>query len=355
MDKIDKRYAWIKRHLLDFEAKIGNIFPTNWEVSERITVQFCNITRDELSNIMSKRKNEIDVKLLLFAISKTSSFEMLLSKRFTGITLEGDKKISDVLLERRSSVKNENKNLTEQESDQVSLQSEDQEISPFKNLIGACFTNYLDIYTDSIDRNLSELIERFIQTEKSNFDPTANKSTVFPSCADLFVFYKKCMVQCTQLSNGKPMYDLALIFKKYLREYASKVLESKIPKISSNQPSLGTSMSQLTRDLQNLSTAAQVFHSFMKEGDAPRFTKDEIIRICCILTTAEYCLETVEQLEDKLKEKVESIFTENIDLSEEKDIFHRIISNCIHLLVQDLESGCDAALTVMNKVSFFFF
>lgn len=33
--------------------------------------------------------------------------------------------------------------------------------------------------------------------------------------------------------------------------------------------------------------------------------------------------------------------------------FFRIISNCIHLLVQDLESGCDAALTVMNKVSFF--
>lgn len=45
LDKIDKRYAWIKRHLLDFEDKYGKIFPLDWEVSERIAVHFCNITK----------------------------------------------------------------------------------------------------------------------------------------------------------------------------------------------------------------------------------------------------------------------------------------------------------------------
>lgn len=45
LDKIDKRYAWIKRHLLDFEDKFGKIFPLEWEVSERIAVHFCNITK----------------------------------------------------------------------------------------------------------------------------------------------------------------------------------------------------------------------------------------------------------------------------------------------------------------------
>jgi len=38
---------------------------------------------------MSKRKSELDVKLLLFAIQRTSNFENLLARRFTGITLEG--------------------------------------------------------------------------------------------------------------------------------------------------------------------------------------------------------------------------------------------------------------------------
>jgi len=45
LDKVDKRYAWLKKHLLEFEERLGNMFPDNWEVSERITVEFCNITR----------------------------------------------------------------------------------------------------------------------------------------------------------------------------------------------------------------------------------------------------------------------------------------------------------------------
>lgn len=49
LDKIDKRYAWLKRHLLELEERLGNMFPTNWEVSERITVEFCNMTKYVLS------------------------------------------------------------------------------------------------------------------------------------------------------------------------------------------------------------------------------------------------------------------------------------------------------------------
>lgn len=88
LDKIDRRYAWIKKHLLDFESKFGSIFPQDWEVSERIAVQFCHVTREDLAKLMNKRRGEIDVKLLLYAIQRTSNFESLLAKRFVGSTLE---------------------------------------------------------------------------------------------------------------------------------------------------------------------------------------------------------------------------------------------------------------------------
>lgn len=115
----------------------------------------------------------------------------------------------------------------------------------------------------------------------------------------------------------------------------------------------GTSMSMLTKDFQNLSTAAgNVIQNLLKEGDQPRYSRAEIVRLCCILTTAEYCVETVDQLEAKLKEKCDEAYTDKIDLSDEKDIFHRCISNCIHLIVQDIECGCEAALIVMSKVGF---
>lgn len=154
LDKIDKRYAWIKRHLLDFEEKYGSIFPADWEISERITVQFCTITREELTKIMARRRTEIDVKLLLFAIQKTTAFEQLLDKRFNGTTLA------------------EKKNAEEKPS--------------FIDLIGSCFKTYLDIYTDSIDRSLAELIDQFTQQNQQQMMPKDANSFVFPKYTSLY-------------------------------------------------------------------------------------------------------------------------------------------------------------------------
>lgn len=295
LDKIDKRYAWLKRHLLDFEDKYGNIFPKQWEISERITVEFCIITRDELERLMSKRRTEFDVKLLLYAIQKTQNFESLLNKRFTGETL------------------NDNTN-TDNNLNPNNIDTSNTKQDKFTEIIGVCFKKYLDIYTDSIDRNLEDLIESFVKKLKSgggsvvnnitNSNDTNNnsaqqninnsyeiKSSIYPSCADLFIFYKKCMVQCTQLSNEKPMHDLTILFKKYLRDYAVKILEHQIPKLQHSGGSSGggannntnyaipssigsgitTSMSLLTKDFQNLSTAAgQVIHNFLRDGEATR-------------------------------------------------------------------------------------
>ena len=88
LDKIDNRYIWLKRHLIDFEERMGSMFPPDWEISERLAVEFCDISRKDLEKIMFKRKHELDTKLLLHAIQKTVNFESLLSRRFAGVTLE---------------------------------------------------------------------------------------------------------------------------------------------------------------------------------------------------------------------------------------------------------------------------
>jgi hypothetical protein len=84
-------------------------------------------------------------------------------------------------------------------------------------------------------RNLAELIERFVEDTKQQPNTAANLSSessgmVLSSCADLFLFYKKCMVQCTQLSTGQPMLGLTATFQRYLREYAVKLLQNNLPK-----------------------------------------------------------------------------------------------------------------------------
>ena len=76
--------------------------------------------------------------------------------------------------------------------------------------------------------------------------------------------------------------------------------------------------------LTSLTSATGLFQSMLKEGgDVSKLTEEEQCRICAILCTSEYCMETAQQLEDKLKEKVDTELAGKIDLSSEQDMFHK--------------------------------
>lgn len=82
-------------------------------------------------------------------------------------------------------------------------------------------------------RNLAELIAKFQEDFRMSGmrrQEQEEGSNVLASCADLFVYYKKCMVQCSQLSTGQPMISLTRTFQKYLKEYANKLLLQNLPK-----------------------------------------------------------------------------------------------------------------------------
>uniref|UniRef100_A0A8C6S8W6 Vacuolar protein sorting-associated protein 53 homolog n=1 Tax=Neogobius melanostomus TaxID=47308 RepID=A0A8C6S8W6_9GOBI len=341
LDKIDRRYAWIKRQLVDYEEKYGRMFPEEWCMTERITVEFCHITRVELAKVMRTRAKEIEVKLLLFAIQRTTNFEGLLAKRFTGCTLTDTpgKKAESPLKPTNPFLEDESgEDLGGEKDDDLSKPKKPKAPdNPFHGIVSKCFEPHLYVYIESQDKNLGELIDRFVADFRAQGPPKAGTEeggAVLPSCADLFVYYKKCMVQCSQLSTGEPMIALTTIFQKYLREYAWKILSGNLPKSNSN--SVGLTITSLLKEKEGSETA--------------KFTVDELCLICSILSTAEYCLATTQQLEEKLKEKVDKPLVERINLTGEMDTFSTVISNSIQLLVQDLDAACDPALTAMSKM-----
>ncbi|XP_015792106.1 vacuolar protein sorting-associated protein 53 homolog [Tetranychus urticae] len=315
LDKIDKRYNWLKKHLIEFEERFGRMFPPKWEVSECIAVEFCKLTANQLSKVMMNRANEMNVRLLLFAFDKTSAFENLLNQRFTGVTLINDEMSKENLL------------------------------NPFSGLITHCFEPHLKIYVEAQEKNLSQLIDEFVDKyQKQKFTNDRNVSEVFPSAGMLFSQYKNCLVRCVQLSTGRPLVELSFKFKKNLEEYATRVLNNNLPRLKT------TSLSASGVSVINAAISATgLLQISLKEGEVVRYTKQELCQICCILLTANYCLETVQQLEKKLQEKVDKQYLDKINLSSEQDLFHRIILNCIDLLIQDIESGCELGFSLMIK------
>uniref|UniRef100_A0A663ME35 Vacuolar protein sorting-associated protein 53 homolog n=1 Tax=Athene cunicularia TaxID=194338 RepID=A0A663ME35_ATHCN len=332
LDKIDRRYAWIKRQLVDYEEKYGRMFPQEWCMTERIAVEFCHVTRTELAKIMRTRAKEIEVKLLLFAIQRTTNFEGLLAKRFSGCTLaDGTVKKPEVALPSTNPFLEDEAGT---ETDEIVIEKSDTDKpkkpkvpdNPFHGIVSKCFEPHLYVYIESQDKNLGELIDRFVADFKAQGPPKPNVDeggAVLPSCADLFVYYKKCMVQCSQLSTGEPMIALTTIFQKYLREYAWKILSGNLPKTTSS--SGGLTITSLLKE---------------KEGsEVAKFTLEELCLICSILSTAEYCLATTQQLEEKLKEKVDASLVERINLTGEMDTFI-FLTSCLNLNELNSLFGC---------------
>lgn len=186
LDRIDRRYTWIKKHLLSFEERMGRIFPADWDMSERIAVEFCNVTRNELSRLMAKRVNDIDVKLLLFTLQKTTQFEDLLSKRyavhhaltplslinrifvclrFTGQTMQEaplpEKTTAKKVASTNPFDEPTGKNPFEEDDDGQPAEVQQPSpavnlvpatVSPFQGLISRCFETHLTIFVDGQDR-----------------------------------------------------------------------------------------------------------------------------------------------------------------------------------------------------------
>ena len=105
------------------------------------------------------------------------------------------------------------------------------------------------------------------------------------------------------------------------------LLPNRIPTGSSSKLSLGA--------LRRADTSAEL-----------SLNREDLLVACSLLCTADYCLETTQQLEAKLKEKIDSTFKEKIDFSQEEEHFRRCLSVCLFVHVCLCMSACTVCLCV---------
>ncbi|KAI8851914.1 Vps53-like protein [Chytridium lagenaria] len=197
LDTVSRRYAWLKRSLKTFDEEHSSIFPIHWQVAELLCETFCNDTRTDISNILSKTETTLDVKVMLMALQQTMEFESKVESRFTVSTF--------VVIMFDGSM-------------------DEKPVNKFSKIISSAFEPYLRLYIESEDRNLSEMIE----TARVSI-ATQDDELVFTSSTDLFLFYRQTLIQCSKFSTNKPFLDLCRLFGKWLRVYAD-VLATKLPK-----------------------------------------------------------------------------------------------------------------------------
>ncbi|KAI6201286.1 Vacuolar protein sorting-associated protein 53-like protein [Aphelenchoides besseyi] len=295
IDKIDQRYQWFVSKLAELERNgTSKLFPSSWEMGRRLTMEFCEVTRQSLDRLMSKRRLEIEWKLLAHAINHTIMFENLLCKRFPA-------------------------------KDEWN----------FEKVIWSIFNNYMNIFVNAQSKNLSQFLEdcatKIRNGEERPVRDTSTHAFPLPSSADFFLLLKKIITESTKLCAEPNMLlqRLVDVFKQCLRGYGHGCLTAFMPMVVSSS-----------------ATTSSILQNLMREETAVRLTPDQQFFCCCLLATSDWCAETTNQLQEKLRQRLP-----NVDMSQEMELFYSISNNALQTLVQDAEISCDAALQAMTKIN----
>lgn len=148
-------------------------------------------------------------------------------------------------------------------------------------------------------------------------DEEFSSQMVTPSSTELFSFYRLTLAQCAKLSPGARLVELTKVFAKYLDQYAQQVLLYHV-----NERPSGQTPSKLP----------------------------SIEDVVLVLNTADYCFNTCNQLEEKIKSRIDEAFKANIDLQNQADSFITIASTSIRSLVRRVETEIEPNWREMRNV-----
>ncbi|PPQ72073.1 hypothetical protein CVT26_006708 [Gymnopilus dilepis] len=307
LDNVSRRYAWFRRLLQTHEIEQGRVFPAEWKVGWHLLAKFAEITRDDVTTLLTKAGSNLTVKSLLDNLAITTEFEQGMSKKWAT-------PFKDI------------------------LKATDNPQSEPGKPISAAFEPHMGIFVDAQDKVLADMLapHRKPKTNKpgavqptrassetpaaapgatavATEDPTAPPMTVLPSSTDLFLFYGQSLEQCAKLSTGQALFDLCTLHKKWLRIYAG------IPAAASRK-----------------STESRVDPDLLKQT-------------CLLINTADYCQTTASELEEKIKEKINPEFKEKVTFQVECELFVSAISTAINVILREFEINCDPAFLTLSR------
>lgn len=181
----------------------------------------------------------------------------------------------------------------------------------FEKVISVAFQPHLSIWIDYQSKQLASKFAQYRMPPAPKDGDDVEPPTVLPSSADLFIFYRQVFAQTAKLSTGGALLELSKLFAKYLNIYSSQILRGTLPEKIANE--------------------------------------DDVRTIALVLSTADYCLNTTTQLEEKVENQIDDEFKSSVSFENEKGAFLETVNTAIKKLVGKVESSCDYAWREMTN------
>lgn len=215
-------------------------------------------------------------------------------------------------------------------------------VPPLSGIASTTFDDHMSPYVALEERSMDEQLQA---AALDNTVDTRGEKPVFVSSTTLFIYMKNSINRCTALTKEKTFFLLQRAFQKKLRSYAG-VLEKKLP------PPLGQNVVAKLA-LSNIQGAGGAGSSLSTQASnmVYRIPSGEEVTICHVIDTCEYCSDTVEALEDLIRDKIGDKYKESIDMSEEQGAFQDVTAKSIRVLVSGLEQRLDIPLKEISRTN----
>jgi len=314
----DRRYAWLRRTLREYEEQFGNIFPKPWGVPAVLSRDFCLLTKDHLRGVLKAQNNSMDINALVGALQKTIAFEQELQVRFGNVAetiTDGSSQGAGMdanAIKMRYKAERDAKDSKSPKFKSMSIVKMD-----FRKLISSVFYPYLGQYVQLERENIAKLLVQVEKEEKwvpDSKDKDSDGRRSFSCAEKVFIYIKKSLQRCSRLTTGAILFEIAGEYRQGLRDLAA-LLKSKLPKKADSQ-----------------------------------LSKSENAICCSVANTAEDCKDIVPGIEEAIKKVVDDKFEEEVDFSPEQEQFAGLVNTAIETVVKGFGYRLGKILHLMARM-----
>lgn len=335
LETAERRFAWLKRTLREYDDKYKSQFPESWRVPCGLCDLFCHVTRQHLVEILDTTHHMVDPELMVRVLLKSIEFENELARKWATETPDDDPitldaghlnsampvlKYPDVLAAktgRRSSTSSQTEAATEKAG-------ADHFAPRFRGIISECFDAYLGTWVRHEEKQLLEVLQALTaadkmvsqENEENEEDEEVLQRYSYKSAPELFAAMRGSMQECSRFSTHNTLFDIFQVFRKVMSQLASK-LSSLIP----------------------------------AAGHKACLDVEGVQAVCCAIGTAEYCDETLPLLEESLIKIISADFQDRIGFHDEQELLRSVVNRANEALVQSVNCSLDDAFNSMNRTN----
>uniref|UniRef100_A0A0G4GKS5 Uncharacterized protein n=1 Tax=Chromera velia CCMP2878 TaxID=1169474 RepID=A0A0G4GKS5_9ALVE len=371
LEHADRRYAFLRKCIRDFSEHFGEYFPPHWRMAAVISEHFCHITRQHFVELLESQPTS-DPDLLVRTLHRAKEFEDQLSRKYesanaeqqpaqgsdvprvTGEGLQYPEEIEGGPGEEAGEKGNPNP-LRRPASPQQQAAAAAAASVPrfiFRGLLTACFESSMHSWISHEERELSTRLSAALVNDQILGEPrslgggggvraaaaaaAANAeegeeqvgeegdeeeedlpTLVYSSAAELFSAIRASLKKTAAISRDTTLHSMVQVFRKIIKRYTD-TLRNRIPTVK-------------------------------KAGGAP-LSEDAIKAACCVVGTAEYCDNTLQELQSAVEGSLEpETLRANASFDPEREAMWDLRTLAVQSLVAALETSLEGAFSRLRN------